>query len=160
MPADQDEARLTRIRLPVVMRRGLLAPLRAAYPREGCGLLVGRLEGGAGDTVRITAVHPTANVHDSGRPDRFEVDPAVRIRLMRALRGGPDALVGHVHSHPDAPAVPSETDRHHAFEPDLIWLIVGLAGADDPSPELRAWAVVPAQTAPPTFRPLALETVS
>jgi proteasome lid subunit RPN8/RPN11 len=75
---------------------------------------------------------------------------------MRALRGGPRRLVGHFHSHPGHPPVPSETDRRSAHEPDLVWVIVGLAGPDDPAPALTAWAVD--ATAPGGFRPLPVVT--
>lgn len=91
--------------------------------------------------LRVTAAHATDNVAPRDRPDRFEVDPAARIALSRSLRGGPDRVIGHFHSHPGHPPVPSETDRHMGFEPDLVWLIVGLSGSDDSTPTLAAWAV-------------------
>ncbi|KAA5605279.1 M67 family metallopeptidase [Roseospira marina] len=127
--------------LSAAARAVIVAAARSAWPREACGLLSGA--DSADGTVRVDAVHPTANVAPADRPDRFEVDPAARFALMRRLRGGPSRLIGHFHSHPGHPAVPSETDRRAAYEPDLLWLIVGLSGADDPAPVLAAWAVQP-----------------
>jgi proteasome lid subunit RPN8/RPN11 len=129
----------TALILPASVRAVILDHLRAAWPREGCGLLSGRDQGDG--RLRVEAAHPTANVDASGRPDRFEVDPAARFALMRRLRGGASRLVGHFHSHPGHPPVPSVTDRRAAFEPDLVWLIVGLSGPYDPAPALAAWAV-------------------
>jgi len=148
--------------LPASVRAVILDHVRAGWPREACGLLSGRdtSEG----AILVEAAHPTANVDASGRPDRFEVDPAARFALMRELRGGPSRLVGHFHSHPGTAPTPSETDRRAAFEPDLAWLIVGLSGAQDAAPTLAAptlaaWTVVPGPASGAEavgFRPLAL----
>jgi len=133
-------ARPRAVRLPAEVRAVILDHVRAGWPAEACGLLSGRDQ--PDGTVRLEAAHPTANVDTSGRPDRFEVDPAARIALARALRGGPCRIVGHFHSHPGSDPVPSETDRRAAYEPDLVWLIIGLRGGDDPAPGLTAWAVI------------------
>lgn len=63
------------------------------------------------------------------RADRrrgFEIDPALRFRLMRDLDGRAETIVGHYHSHPDHPALPSARDLDNAFEPDLVWLILSV----------------------------------
>ena len=105
-----------------------------AYPEECCGLLVGH--DGEGD-IRVTRVVDSPNVHPERTRDRFEVDPKIRLDLERELRGTPERIVGHFHSHPDHPAMPSETDRTMAFEPALIWVIVAVVGGG--MEELRAF---------------------
>ena len=40
-------------------------------------------------------------------PDRFEIDPAEQIKLMRALRGAGREIIGCYHSHPNGSAEPS-----------------------------------------------------
>ncbi|OFX10626.1 MAG: hypothetical protein A2516_07735 [Alphaproteobacteria bacterium RIFOXYD12_FULL_60_8] len=99
----------------------------AAYPAECCGLLLGREE-------QITAVIPAANLRACEGNDMFEVDPQVRFEVERGARAGGDRLIGHYHSHPDHPAQPSATDRAMAFEPNLIWLIVPVAGGSAGEP--------------------------
>lgn len=94
------------------------------YPEESCGLLVGRRL--ACGTVEVSEAHPGANVADVARHRRFEIDPALRFRLMRTLAGGTETIVGHYHSHPDQPAVPSAHDLAMAFEPELVWLITSI----------------------------------
>ncbi len=96
-----------------------------AYPNECCGLLAGH--GDLDGKVTITRVQLSKNVVEERKTDRFEVDPKVRFTLMRELEGGHERIVGHYHSHPDNLAQPSEHDLKMAFEPDLLWLIVGLA---------------------------------
>ena len=92
-----------------------------AYPEEACALIVGM-----GDPPVITRLVPCANVA-SDRRRRFEVDPAARIRLEIALRGTAERVVGVWHSHPGGPPEPSATDGAMIYEPDLIWLITGIA---------------------------------
>ena len=95
------------------------------YPQESCGLLVGRQS--PGGSVEVTEAHAGANVAEADRKRRFEIDPALRFQLMRALSGRSETIVGHYHSHPDRPAAPSGRDREMAFEPDLVWLISAVA---------------------------------
>ena len=97
---------------------------RSAYPRECCGLLVGR--GDPASRLDVLRVVASPNLAPGSGRDRFEVDPKVRFDLMKELGDGPDRMVGHYHSHPDAPAVPSATDLEMAFEPDLVWIIVSV----------------------------------
>ena len=97
----------------------------AAYPEEACGLLVGCAE--TGDTWQVNTVEASANVAEPPRTRRFEVDPKLRLRLERELRGGPDAIIGVFHSHPNGSAAPSETDISMIFEPDMVWLITAVA---------------------------------
>lgn len=98
-----------------------------AYPEECCGLLLGR----GADDVEVTRVVASPNVaaDESGAPrrrDRFEVDPELRVALMRETEGTALRIVGHYHSHPDHPPAPSARDLESALEPEFIWLIVGV----------------------------------
>lgn len=94
-----------------------------AYPEECCGLLVGQR---GDDAIRITEVVASPNIA-ADRFRRFEVDPALRLTVMRRLRGTADEIVGHYHSHPDGPPEPSGHDAAMAFEAQLIWLVVAVA---------------------------------
>lgn len=102
------------------------AEAEAAYPEECCGLLVGVLNGRVYEVSRVVA---SPNIVEARALDRFEVDPQVRIDLMRELRHTDESIIGHYHSHPDHGAVPSETDLAQAHEPELVWVITSvLAG--------------------------------
>jgi proteasome lid subunit RPN8/RPN11 len=138
------------ILLPAALLRRIEAAARAAYPDECCGLLIGFRE--PDGKVRVTQVADSANVAPSPRHDRFEVDPALRFATMRRLRGSREGTVGHYHSHPDGPARPSTRDAASACEPELVWLIVAIAG--DRSMETTAWLYDPATAA---FRSILLE---
>ena len=95
-----------------------------AYPDEACGLIVGkRLVRGRCVASRVVV---SANLATGDARHRFEVDPALRLRLERELRGSGEAVIGHYHSHPDHPAAPSARDLAEAYEPELAWLIVAV----------------------------------
>lgn len=120
--------------LPLHIATSDLAAIRAtasaAMPLEACGLLVGP------DADRVSRVEPASNV--AAEPARrFEIDPRQLLALHRSLRGTTNRLIGHWHSHPSGPPVPSACDREMAFDPEMVWLLV------DPSDgTARAWRVV------------------
>jgi proteasome lid subunit RPN8/RPN11 len=103
----------------------------AAWPAEGCGLLIGK----GRRRVVVTQVMAADNLLKSEGNDRFELDPAARFAAERAVRGTDQRVIGHWHSHPDGSARPSATDMARAWEPDLIWLIVGTAADGEGRPQ-------------------------
>ncbi len=119
------------LRLSTAHRTALRDHALAAYPKECCGLLIGRDgegEGAATTTgaLLVTKVLPSVNQDPAGGARAFEVDPELILTWHKRLRGTPERIVGHYHSHPDEPARPSATDLERAWEPGMIWLIVGV----------------------------------
>lgn len=106
-----------------------------SYPRESCGLLVGRISDDG--RVSVSRIVPSENLSIGDGRDRFEIDPKVRFDLMRELDGSDDEIVGHYHSHPDHPPEPSPTDVDMAFEPEFVWLITAVEAAQPG--KTRAW---------------------
>lgn len=113
------------LQMEAVQLKAMADAAEAAFPAEACGLIVGR---GKGQLLRVTDVIAAPNLL-ADRIGRFELDPAVRLRVEKALRevGGRDRIIGHYHSHADGSAEPSATDRAMVFEPDLAWVIVGVS---------------------------------
>ncbi len=99
------------------------ATAEAAYPAECCGLLAGNIHA---ENHIVKRVIPSPNIVADQAKDRFEIDPQIHINLERELRGSLDQIIGHYHSHPDHPPVPSETDLKMAYGPILIWLIAAV----------------------------------
>lgn len=106
-----------------------------AYPREGCGLLLGRVEGE--DRV-VEEVRPAPNRWE-GREDRYLVDPETLRRAVEEEAGGGPRVLGFWHSHPDADPVPSATDRELAW-PWYLYLIVPVR--EGRNGRGRAWELV------------------
>lgn len=96
----------------------------ADYPREACGLLLGYQR--ADGHIEVTQVVASKNMTALGRNDRFEVDPELRLRLIRQARDTARGIIGHYHSHPDGSARPSTTDLAMAWESDLVWFVTAV----------------------------------
>lgn len=114
--------------LTLVVPSRVLAEIRegleAAYPAEGCGVLVGRADEGE---RRVERAVPTPN-RGSGRNDRYEIDPETLRDLMEIEDAGGPRVLGFYHSHPDAEPVPSATDRERSW-PWYVYLIVRVDGS-------------------------------
>jgi proteasome lid subunit RPN8/RPN11 len=108
--------------LPAALRARIADEARAALPGECCGLIEGRRDG-VGRVV-AAAVHPARNI--GGGDDRFEIDPADHIRILRAARARGMEIVGCYHSHPNGRAEPSSRDLVGAVEVGFVWLIAAL----------------------------------
>lgn len=121
-----------RLLIPPAAWAEVAGHLEAAYPAEGCGVLLGSREDGA-RRVRETVRAP--NQWD-GRDDRYAVDPDLLRELMVGEEEGGPAVLGFYHSHPDAEPVPSATDREHGW-PWYHYLIVAVAGGE--AGEARLW---------------------
>lgn len=109
--------------MPPPLLRQIVDAAETAYPAEACGLIIGHGQRRA----QVTQVVPSANLAADPRTG-FEVDPALRFRLMRDLTGNNDRILGHYHSHPDCPAIPSAADLAMAFEPEFFWIITAVFG--------------------------------
>ena len=103
------------------------------YPHECCGFLVGK---SVGDSVTLTRTVPAVNLRDDSPRNRFEIDPGELVRTDRAARAEGLSVVGFYHSHPDAPAMPSEFDREHAW-PGYCYVIVSIRQGQPV--EMRNW---------------------
>lgn len=88
--------------------------LLAAYPHEGCGVLIGRNSDKA--TLDVTRAAGTRNAEKIRGHDRFSIEPLDYLHIERDMDKARTGLkiVGFFHSHPDAPATPSATDLEMA----------------------------------------------
>lgn len=83
----------------------------AAYPDEGCGVLVGV----SGQESRSAgAAIPCANASRESSHHRYSIDPLDLVRVQREARERGLEIVGFYHSHPDHPAQWSATDLAEA----------------------------------------------
>jgi proteasome lid subunit RPN8/RPN11 len=108
------------------IRDDLLRRIRAhgveTYPHECCGALMGRQDEASREVLDLL---PLANrSHDSPR-NRFELTPDDVLLAEKTARESQLELLGWYHSHPDAPARPSEFDREHAW-PWYSYIIVSV----------------------------------
>ncbi len=106
-----------------------------AYPNECCGFLLGRRE----DGVKVVAgLVCTDNERLDSARNRYLISPeAYRHTEAEAEQRGLE-IVGFYHSHPDAPARPSDFDREHAL-PWCSYVIVSVQGGR--SADIKAWVL-------------------
>lgn len=107
-----------------------------AYPKECCGVLVGRV---TGDGKEVEAAWRLDNVAaDEGRDARrrYLIAPKTYVHLEERADEQGVEIVGVYHSHPDHPANPSDFDREHAL-PFLSYVIVSVR--DGKSEDLGVW---------------------
>jgi len=118
------------------------------YPEECCGILLGRLERShpTHDAQKtVVEVQPTLNAWSdsvaielatleisasrhpasAARRDRYWIDPRDLLQAQRQARDRNLQIIGIYHSHPDHPAIPSETDRLLAW-PEYSYLILSV----------------------------------
>ena len=108
------------------LRSDLAAKIQAhgmqTYPHECCGAILGRDANGSRE---VMALLPLANRRDDSPRNRFEVTPDDVQLAEKTARERKIELIGWYHSHPDAPAKPSEFDREHAW-PWYSYIIISI----------------------------------
>lgn len=97
----------------------IAAHAEATYPDECVGLLLGQVDGARKQALVAFPVENrwagqvqlSASDDPASRRDRFYLDPRDYLRADREAQARGLDVVGCYHSHPDAPATPSERDR-------------------------------------------------
>lgn len=122
------------LRFSAAARAELERLAAAAYPVEGCGVLIGEY-GGDGEASVVHAT-PGRNLLTERARDRYELDPGDIVAADAAARAEGLDVVGFWHTHPDHPARPSRFDTERAW-PDYLYVICSTTG--DGVADLRAW---------------------
>jgi len=98
-------------------------------PLEACGYL------GAKDGI-ITKVYALSNI-DKSR-EHFSFEPKEQFLAVKDARAQGLEMRAVYHSHPASPARPSPEDIKLAYDPQMSYFIVSLAGGQE---ELRAFSI-------------------
>lgn len=85
---------------------------------------------------------PARNLVTTGAGHRYEIDPVDHLAAETRARASALEVIGVWHSHPDRPAVPSESDRAAAWS-GWSYLIVPVTAEGAGAP--RAWRLVGAR---------------
>lgn len=104
------------------------------YPHECGGMLVGRFsENGAKE---VFETFPLENAREDSRHNRVLILPKDVLKAERYAREKRLDVVGYYHSHPNAPAVPSQYDLDHALP---VWSYVIASVLEGETVEVRSW---------------------
>jgi len=93
-----------------------------SYPRECCGILLGRLTNGD-RTVTLTL--PCDNVRENPET-RYSIRPEQVVAASKLARSRGEDIIGFYHSHPDHPPHYSETDLLEAYWFDCSYVITSV----------------------------------
>jgi proteasome lid subunit RPN8/RPN11 len=129
------------------------------YPEECCGILLGTIERRADSTQKTlvdgietvnawseavaadlesVGIAPSKHPSTSDRRDRYWIDPQVLLHVQKQARDRGLQIIGIYHSHPDHPAVPSESDRQLAWA-EYSYVIVSVQQGK--VAETRCWSL-------------------
>lgn len=126
---------------PIVVEPLAMAALRehvlGGYPAEVVGILAGQRQEG-----RVVEIERLVNTRTDRAADRYEVHPLALMKAEQALEDRGLEIVGYYHSHPDHPAMYSDTDRDLAL-PEMAYLIASVQGPSPRLAELRCWRLRP-----------------
>jgi proteasome lid subunit RPN8/RPN11 len=105
----------------------------STYPEECCGLLLGKI---TETQVQVITIQATENDWSGNKRNRFSIAPEVLLQSQKSARETQLEIIGIYHSHPDHPAIPSETDRQLAWS-GYTYLIVSVISGK--AIDLQAW---------------------
>lgn len=120
----KSETQTAAVILSAAQRETIDRHAEATYPDECCGVMLGRQIDGRRVVEKLIEIENEWDAEERRR--RFLITPRQYMQAEKqATQAGLD-LLGFYHSHPDAPARPSEFDREHAW-PFYSYLIAGVA---------------------------------
>ncbi|MDR0847866.1 MAG: M67 family metallopeptidase [Propionibacteriaceae bacterium] len=113
------------IDLPLSIAKRVHAEGVLAFPNECCGALLGSVDAvGTQELRHVVDILALPNTREAEEQyHRFVITPEDYLRAEQFARTEGLDLVGFYHSHPNAPARPSDYDREHAW-PNLSYVIV------------------------------------
>lgn len=117
------------MKIPRSIVTAILAQAETAAPIEACGYLAGR-------HGVVHRHYPMTNVDRSATHFSFDIEE--QFRVMRAVREQELQMIAVYHSHPVTPARPSAEDVRLAYDPDIIHVIISLAGGGN---DLQAFKI-------------------
>ena len=112
-----------KLKIPTVIFQQMVDQAKAQIPIEACGILAG-IEG------RVEKFYQMTNADNSGT--HFTLDPPEQFSVVKDIRAKELEMLAVYHSHPTTPARPSQEDIRFALTPDVVYVILSLAQADEP----------------------------
>jgi proteasome lid subunit RPN8/RPN11 len=111
----------------------MIRDARASFPDECCGFFYGSE---TGNDRLIVQAFPVYNSKEGDKRRRFEIAPLDYMKAEAYAEKNGLILLGIYHSHPGAPAIPSEQDRV-AAQPYFSYIILSVY--DEKLDHIRSW---------------------
>lgn len=130
------------VKLSKALQSRIFEQMEGTFPNEGGGFLLGNITDGEITIKDITQVENT--FAEEEQYHRYAMTPQDWMRLEDEADEKGLSLVGYYHSHPNAPAIPSEYDRDHAL-PNFVYIITSVR--DGKAVDMRVWKLKADRTA-------------
>jgi proteasome lid subunit RPN8/RPN11 len=111
--------------MPKTLYDQLRAHGEATYPNECCGILLGK---SSDEEIQVHALVPAGNTRTDSAHNRYHIAPQELIAAQRQARQSSLDIVGFYHSHPDHPAMWSQTDFAEAHWFGCAYVITATDG--------------------------------
>ena len=105
------------------------------FPNEVCGVLIGKKNK---EIFIIDDYYICENLNKERSVDRYELNPIDYIKAEDQAKKSNASIIGIYHSHPNHPAIASETDKMFAW-PDMAYLIYSIY--DSKFKNLISWQI-------------------
>lgn len=96
----------------------------------------------ASEAKTVVEVMPAENVwskeESGGKKRRYAIAPEFMLKIQKEARSSSLNIIGIYHSHPDYPAIPSESDRIQAWQ-EYSYIIVSVPNGK--AAELKSWCL-------------------
>ena len=120
--------------LTKLLQQHIFEQMEGTYPNEGGGFLLGHIADGK---ITIEDITQVENVFEEEEQyHRYAMTPQDWMRLEDLADERGLSLVGYYHSHPNAPAIPSDFDRDHAL-PNFVYIITSVKEGN--AVDMRVW---------------------
>ena len=124
------------IRLSSSDYRAIEAHGEQTFPHECCGFMLGKADGAKREVREL--LNAENEREEGARHNRFVITPDAYMRGEKAARAKGLDIVGFYHSHPNAPARPSQYDLDHAW-PWYSYVIVSIK--DGKAADMTSWVL-------------------
>ncbi len=115
--------------IPKEIVEQLILHAKKDLPNEACGYLAGL------DEI-VTKVYAITNIDQSH--EHYSFDPEEQFTAIKDMRKKNLVPIAVYHSHPATPARPSKEDIKLAYDPDISYLIISLAGD---TPDIKSFKI-------------------
>ena len=120
--------------LPNELEQAIRGHGEETFPNECCGFMLGSVNGE--DRCVVELMRADNDREDEEQYHRFLITPEAYMQGEKAARSKGLDIVGFYHSHPNAPACPSQYDLDHAW-PFYSYIIVSIM--DKTADTMTSW---------------------
>jgi len=117
------------MKIPKDICEQIILQAQKDLPNEACGYL-------AGKNGTVTKAYAIKNIDQSH--EHFSFDPEEQFAAIKDMRKENLVAIAVYHSHPATPARPSKEDIKLAYDPEIYYLIISLAGD---APDIKSFKI-------------------